>query len=122
MINQKPSVYSKLKELKESDVVSQVCEEGSQDWANMPCITYMELENEPSSMVEEDEEYSSALAIKVDVWVKASSNITTTNIAIQVVNKMSELGYKRTLFLDVPDSESKIKHKTMQFEKIEFLN
>ena len=118
MINQKPIVYKKLKELEDKKVVKQVCEEGNQDWSKLPCITYMELGNEPSDYGD-DEEYSSALAIKTDVWGKSSTEIS--NISIQVVKKMKELGHERTLYLDANDSSSKQKHKTMRFEKEESL-
>ena len=118
MINQKPAVYKKLKELQDEKVVKDVCEEGKQDWSKLPCITYMELGNEPSDYGD-DEEYSSALVIKADVWGTSSSEVS--KIAIQVVNKMKELGYERTLYLDANDSNSKQKHKTMRFEKEESL-
>lgn len=118
MINQKPIVYKKLKELEADKIVNQVCEEGSQDWSKLPCVTYMELQNEPSEDAD-DEEYSSALGIKSDVYGTSSSEVS--KIAIQVVNKMKELGYKRKLYLDVIDLDSKQKHKTMRFEKEEIL-
>lgn len=118
MINQKPTVYQKLLELETEKKAKQVCEEGDQDWSKMPCVTYMELQNEPSDYGD-DEEYSSALAIKADAWGKSSSEVS--KLAIQVVEKMKELGYERTLFLDAPDLNSKIKHKTMRFEKEEIL-
>lgn len=118
MINQKPIVYKKLMELKDEKVVEDVCEEGKQDWSKLPCITYMELGNEPASYGD-DAEYSSALAVKADVWGTSSSEVS--KIAIQVVKKMKELGYERTLYLDVNDSNSKQKHKTMRFEKEESL-
>lgn len=119
MINQKPIVYNKLKELVTEHVAGQVCEEGSQDWSKLPCVTYYELQNEPSDYVEEDQEYSSALSIKADVWGKSSSEVS--RVSMQVVSKMKELGYERTFYLDVPDTESNIKHKSLRFEKIEFL-
>lgn len=118
MINQKPIVYKKLKELETEKVVNQVCEEGSQDWSKLPCVTYMELQNEPAEDAD-DEEYLSALAIKADAWGISSSEVS--KVAIQVVNKMKELGYKRTLYLDVIDLDSRQKHKTMRFEKEEIL-
>ena len=118
MVNQKPEVYKKLKELQDDGTVQDVCEEGKQDWSKLPCITYMELGNEPSDYGD-DEEYSSALAIKADVWDKTSSKVS--KIAIKVVNKMKELGYERTLYLDVNDINSKQRHKTMRFEKEEIL-
>lgn len=119
MINQKPIVYKKLLELETEGKSKQVCEEGNQDWSKLPCVTYMELQNEPAEDAD-DEEYSSALAIKADAWGKSSSEVS--KLAMQVVAKMKKLGYKRTLYLDVPDLNSKIKHKTMRFEKEEILN
>lgn len=118
MINQKPLVYEKLKELQEEKTVKDVCEEGKQDWSKLPSITYMELGNEPSDYGD-DEEYLSALAIKVDVWGLSSSEVS--KISIQVVKKMKQLGYERTLYLDVNDNNSKQKHKTIRFEKEECL-
>lgn len=118
MINQKPIVYKKLSELEKEKEAKQVCEEGSQDWLKLPCVTYMELQNEPSEDAD-DEEYSSALAIKADAWGNSSSEVS--KLAMQVVAKMKELGYKRTLYLDVVDLNSKQKHKTMRFEKEEIL-
>ena len=38
-----------------------------------------------------------------------------------LVAKMKEIGYERTLYLDVVDLNSKQKHKTMRFEKEEIL-
>lgn len=116
MINQKPIVYAKLKEMQDENLVKDVCEEGKQDWSKLPCITYMELGNEPSDFVD-DEEYISSLAIKADVWGTSSSEVS--KIAMQVVKKMQEIGYQRTSYLDVNDSNSKQKHKTMRFEKEE---
>lgn len=118
MINQKPIVYKKLSELETEGKAKQVCEEGSQDWSKLPCVTYFELQNEPSDHGD-DKEYSSALAIKADVWGKTSSEVS--KLAIQVVYKMQEIGYERTLYLDVVDLNSKQKHKTIRFEKEEIL-
>ena len=118
MINQKPIVYKKLKELQDEGTVKDLCEESKQNWSKLPCVTYMELGNEPSDYGD-DEEYLSALAIKADVWGTSSSEVS--QIAMQVVKKMKELDYERTLYLDVNDSNSKQKHKTMRFEKEESL-
>lgn len=118
MINQKPIVYKKLEELKTEGKADQVCEQGSQDWAKNKIVTYMELQNEPSDYGD-DEEYSSALAIKADAYTKSSSE--TSKLAMEVVKKMKEIGYERTLYLDVNDLESNKKHKTMRFEKEEIL-
>lgn len=119
MINQKPIVYKKLLELEEEKIVKQVCEEGDQDWSKLPCVTYMEVGNEPKEDAD-DEEYSSALAIKADAWGNSSSEVS--KVAMNVVKKMKEIGYRRTLYLDVADLNSKQKHKTMRFEKEEILD
>lgn len=118
MINQKPIVYKKLSELELEGKAKQVCEEGSQDWSKLPCVTYYELDNSEADGAD-DEEYSSTLAIKADAWGNSSSEVS--KLAMQVVEKMKELGYKRTLYLDVIDLNSKQKHKTMRFEKEEIL-
>ena len=118
MINQKPIVFQKLLELETEGKAKQVCDEGDQDWSRMPCVTYMELQNEPLDYGD-DEEYSSALAIKADAYGNTSSEVS--RLAIQVVEKMKELGYERTFYLDVVDLNSKQKHKTMRFEKEEIL-
>lgn len=119
MINQKTIVYKKIKELEKENLADQVCEEGSQDWAKRKIVTYMELQNDPLDYGD-DEEYSSALAIKADVWGETSSEVS--KLSIQVVNKMREIGYERTLYLDVNDLNSNKKHKTMRFEKEEILD
>lgn len=118
MINQKPIVCKKLSELEIEEKAKQVCEEGNQDWSKLPCVTYHELDNSEAKIAD-DEEYSSALAIKVDVWGKTSSEVS--KLAMQVVEKMEQLEYKRTLYLDVIDLNSKQKHKTIRFEKEEIL-
>ena len=96
MINQKPAVYKKLKELQDEKVVQDVCEEGKQDWSKLPCVTYMELGNEPSEYGD-DEEYSSALAIKADAWGKSSSEVS--KVAMQVVKKNERIRLRKDLIL-----------------------
>ncbi len=114
MINQKPTVYQKLEELEKEKKADEVCEEGSQNWANDKIVTYMELQNEPSDYGD-DEEYSSALAIKADAYTKSSSE--TSKLAIEVVKKMKDLGYERTLYLDVIDLEVNINTKQCVLKK-----
>lgn len=118
MINQKPTVFSKLNELVTEKKVDQVCDEGSQDWSKATCVTYLELDNSEAENAD-DEEYSSSLAIKADAYAKSSSKLS--ELSMYVVSKMKELGYRRTLYLDVPDPESKFRHKTMRFEKEEII-
>ncbi len=117
MINLKPQILKKLKEI--SDV--EVSYYYPQKWSNldkMPAISYYEMDNSVSSRAD-DEEYSSNIAIQVDIWAKSSSKCS--KLAIEVNDKMEELEFERTLATDLYEQETKIYHKTMRFEKIEIL-
>ncbi len=117
MINLKPQILKKLGEI--SDV--KVSYYYPQKWSNLdkkPAISYYEMDNSVSSRAD-DEEYSSNIAIQVDVWAKSSSKCS--KIAIEVNDKMEELDFERTLATDLYEQETKIYHKAMRFEKIEIL-
>jgi len=117
MINLKPQIFSKLKEI--SDV--EVSYFYPQEWKNLekkPAISYYEMDNSMSSKAD-DEEYSSSIAIQIDIWAKSSSKCS--KIAIEVNSKMEELEFERTLALDLFEQKTKIYHKTMRFEKEEIL-
>jgi len=117
MINLKPQILKKLEEI--SDVV--VSYFYPQNWSNLdkrPAISYYEMDNSTSSKAD-DKEYSSNIAIQVDIWTKVSSK--SSKLAIEVNNKMEELDFERTLAVDLFEDETKIYHKTMRFEKEEIL-
>lgn len=117
MKNLKPQILKKLKEI--SDV--EVSYFYPQKWSNLkeiPAISYYEMDNSMSSKAD-DEEYSSNIAIQIDIWAKSSSKCS--KLAIQVNEKMNELEFERTLAVDLFEQETKIYHKTMRFEKEEIL-
>ena len=114
MINLKPQILKKLKEI--SDV--EVSYFYPQNWAKLPAISYYEMDNSIASKAD-DEEYSSNIAMQIDIWAKSSSQCS--KLAIEVNKKMQELDFERTLALDLFEQETKIYHKTMRFEKEEIL-
>lgn len=118
MKNLKPQIYNKLKEISNVEVSFFY----PQKWTDIdktPAISYYEMDNSMASKAD-DEEYSSNIAIQIDIWAKSSS--LCSNLAIEVNKKMEDLGFERMLALDLYEQETKIYHKTMRFEKIEILD
>ena len=117
MINLKPQIYEKLQEISNVEVSYFY----PQKWTNLdskPAISYYEMDNSMSSKAD-DEEYSSSIAIQIDIWAKSSSKCSS--LAIEVNTKMEELDLERTLATDLYEQETNIYHKTMRFEKEEIL-
>lgn len=117
MINLKPQILKKLEEI--SDV--EVSYFYPQKWTNLEkksAISYYEMDNSISSKADDDE-YSSNIAIQIDIWAKVSSKCS--KLAIEVNSKMEELNFERTLAVDLFEQETNIYHKTMRFEKEEIL-
>ncbi|MCI8345801.1 MAG: hypothetical protein HFJ42_07655 [Clostridia bacterium] len=115
MVNLKPQVYEKLQEISNIEVSyfhPKELVEGKK------LISYYELDNSEASRAD-DEEYSSNIAIQVDVWCDTPEECS--ELAIKVNNKMKDIGFHRTKCLDLYE-EGAIKHqKTMCFEKEEIL-
>lgn len=117
MINLKPQILKKLEEISGVEVSYFY----PQEWTNLekrPAISYYEMDNSVASKAD-DEEYSSNIAIQIDIWAKSPSQCS--KVAIDVNSKMEELEFERTLTVDLYEQETKIYHKTMRFEKIEIL-
>lgn len=117
MINLKPQILKKLEEI--SDV--EVSYFYPQKWSNLdkkPAISYYEMDNSMSSKAD-DEEYSSNIAIQIDIWAKSPSK--SSKLAIEVNEKMEDLEFERTLAIDLFENETNIYHKTMRFEKEQIL-
>lgn len=117
MKNLKPQILKKLEEI--SDV--EVSYFYPDKWSNLSkksAISYYEMDNSISSKAD-DKEYSSNIAIQVDIWAKTPSKCS--KLAIEVNDKMEELDFERTLAIDLFETETKIYHKTMRFEKEEIL-
>lgn len=115
MINLKPQIYEKLKEISNVEVSYFYPEK----WVKgKKLISYYELDNSEASGAD-DEEYSSNIAIQVDIWCDMPSKCS--KLAIEVNKKMRELGFSRTLALDLYEQGAMKHHKTMRFEKEEIL-
>lgn len=117
MINLKPQILKKLEEIPDVEISYFYPEK----WGNLdkkPAISYYELDNSMSSKAD-DEEYSSNIAIQVDIWAKIPSKCS--KLAIEVNSKMENLEFERTLAVDLFEQETNIYHKTMRFEKEEIL-
>lgn len=115
MINLKPQIYEKLKEISNVEVSYFYPEK----WIKgKKLISYYELDNSEASGAD-DEEYSSNIAIQVDIWCDMPSECS--KLAIEVNKKMKELEFVRTLALDLYEQGAMKHHKTMRFEKEEIL-
>lgn len=115
MINIKPQVYNKLQEISDVEVsyfYPEVWTKGKK------LISYYELDNSEADSAD-DEEYSSNIAIQVDIWCDTPSECS--KLAIEVNKKMKELEFKRTLALDLYEQDAIKHHKTIRFEKEEIL-
>ena len=117
MINLKPQIYNKLSEISNVEVSYFY----PQKWSNLenkPAISYYEMDNSMSNKADDDE-YSSNIAIQIDIWAKSPSKCS--ELVIKVNKKMNELDFERTLATDLYEQETNIYHKTMRFEKEEIL-
>lgn len=115
MINLKPQILKKLKEISGVEVSFFY----PQDWSEgKKLISYYELDNSEASQGD-DEEYSSNIAIQIDVWCDSSSEVS--KLAMEVNKKMKELDFTRTLAFDLYEEGAKKHRKTMRFEKEEII-
>lgn len=115
MINLKPQVRKKLEEISNVEVFYFYPDE----WVKEKIISYYELNNSEASDAD-DEEYSSNIAVQIDIWCDTPDDCSS--LAIEVNKKMKELEFKRTLALDLYEKDAIKKHrKTMRFEKEEIL-
>ena len=111
MINLKPQILKKLEEISDVEISYSYPEK----WIKgKRLISYYELDNSESDSAD-DEEYSSNIAIQIDLWCDSSSECS--KLAIEVNKKMKELDFKRTLCLDLYKQGAIKYHKTMRFEK-----
>nr|DAZ27991.1 MAG TPA: tail component [Caudoviricetes sp.] len=115
MINLKPQILKKLEEISDVEVFYFYPESWEKE---KRLISYYELDNSEADNAD-DEEYSSNIAIQIDLWCDAPSECS--KLAIEVNKKMKELDFRRTLCLDLHEQGEKKHHKTMRFEKEEIL-
>lgn len=115
MINLKPQILKKLKEISDVEVSFLYPEK----WVKgKKLISYYELENSEAQSAD-DEEYSSNIAIQIDVWCDLPSECS--KVANEVDKKMKLLDFKRTLAMDLYEDGAMKHHKTMRFEKEEIV-
>lgn len=111
MINLKPLVFNKLKEI--SILGNRVFFYYPSTFNSLPSISYYEITNQENSNADDDE-YNSLIEIQVDVWGKTPEEIS--DIALQVDSKMKSIGFNRAFAQDVHDEN--LYHKTMRFSII----
>lgn len=107
MINVKDVVYKEL---------LKVCENTSdsypQNFSNLPAVQYVEEENRVEEFTD-DKEQTSYIRFRIDIW----DNKSTSQIAVDIDDVMSALGFLRTSCADVPDP-SALKHKQIRYEAL----
>ncbi|HMM32068.1 MAG TPA: hypothetical protein PKB13_09860 [Clostridia bacterium] len=86
------------------------------DDADLPCISYLELNNTPSGGAD-DEEYTSAVEIAVDIWGENSPEEISA-IALDVDREMMAIGFVRTSAPDIPPEEGTY-HKNITYERMD---
>lgn len=107
MIDLKEKIYQAL---------HSVCENLSDtyptDWTKLPCIQYMEDENKVESWTDDIEKIS-FVRYRIEIW----SDISTSQIALDVDRKLAALGLKRAFSQDI-DDPTHLKHKVMRYEAL----
>ncbi len=111
MKNVKSEVYQALLKVTEN-----VSDSYPQDWRNIPAIQYAEEDNKVYERTgnSEDKAY---VRYRIDIW----HNVSTSETACLVDEKIAALGLVRTLCQDVSDP-SGLKHKVMRYEGIIDMN
>jgi hypothetical protein len=111
VINVKEEIYRNLLRITDN-----ITDTYPVNWENFPSIQYLEEENTPYEIVD-DNETQSYVRYRVDIWSKES----TSNMAIAVNDVFLSLGLKRTSCVDTPEPDA-LKHKVMRFEGVIDIN
>lgn len=107
MINVKDIVYKELSKVSEN-----ASDAYPHNWSMLPAVQFVEEENKVEEFTD-DKEQSSYIRYRIDIW----DNNSTSQIACDVDDVMTTLGFLRTSCSDVPDP-SGLKHKQMRYEAI----
>lgn len=107
MINVKNQVYAAI-----ADTAENVGDQYPSNWGTLPAIQYTEEDNSVFEWCD-NKESKSHLQYRVDIW----HNKSTSEFALAIDEKLSALGLRRTMCMDVPDP-SQLKHKQMRYEGI----
>lgn len=113
MISLNKEVFNKLNEIKTLGLVECVNHSFPETFSKLPCITFYEANNSIKEF-SEDDEYLSEINYVVDIWANSYKQIN--DIAIEVAQKLKDIGFIREVSYDVPSEE--IKHKFMRFKII----
>lgn len=112
MENSKPEVNAALGRALDPDWVFPGAPDAE---AELPCISYLELNNVPASSAD-DEEYSTQEIYAVDIWGEAGPEEISA-IAQDADREMKGIGFERTHCADVPEGDG-TEHKNMIYERV----
>lgn len=113
MQNSKPEVVAALGRALDPHRVSFAAPD---DDAELPAISYMELNNVPNSDAD-DEEYDTLEEYAIDVWGDSSEAVSP--IVAAVNDEMRAIGFRRTHCTDVPRADlDDTYHKNMIYERV----
>ena len=112
MINKSRDIQAALSAIPEVKKVSLAYPDS---FADLPRVSFFEANNSPAEF-SDDCEYLSELNFQIDVWAEKWDDVY--DIAIDVDDAMSGIGFTREFSADVPDDQSNIKHKTMRYQFI----
>lgn len=107
MINVKDQIYAAL-----SAELPNVSDTHPKTWEAIPCVQYMEEENNVFEWGD-TKEYKSYCRYRVDIW----DNVSTSAAALKVDRVMAGLGLVRKQCMDV-DDPSGLKHKMMRYDMV----
>lgn len=108
MVNFKPIIYKKLKEI-EGVTVS---EEYPNDWSKLPAVTYSEEDNSTYEVVD-NKEATCRIIYRIEIW----NDRSTSEIVLKIDEAITQLGLKRAFCKDAP-TPSNLKHKVLRYEGI----
>lgn len=111
MINIKPDVVMALK----STGIPVLFFNSPVEARGLPCITYYELDNAPSSFAD-DTESVSKITIVLDIYSHINGKQSLSEIAHKVNCVLFELGFIRQMAQDIPEPEADVLHKTMRYQ------
>ena len=97
------------------DIKGGVTMDRPEKFTKLPALSYYEINNSPAETAD-DTEYFSAVNLVIDIW--AESHAEADRIAIEVDKAMTEIRFRREFSRDVPESSSRVKHKTTRYEYI----
>jgi hypothetical protein len=117
MINKKPDIEAGLKA--NADLVlllkgQRVYQQPAPNSQEHPRVTFFEMDNVPG-IVADDREWASDIRVQVDIWNQSDTGVTNSEIAEEVDQTMTSLGFIRTGSADFYEDDTKVFHKAMRY-------